>query len=255
MIMANRELLSSFVQNIITDRSVILIGGTGCVGKSTYAHELSHHLQQTPGIRVPVLDLDSYLIERAVRESKNPEISGYNPKGYELQKACHDIETLLKGGNIYVTPYNKATSTRPSKVRMEPGSILILDGVMVLTDEIRKYGTIGIFFDTTPEIEYQNRVKRETELGFSMDRIRKKFSLLQQDRVTYIDPLRSKADIIIEIGSNYEFLKIEIPKQSYQYNEMIVHLKDELRNVPSLQKKINPTIFNRKWLNARRTVR
>lgn len=207
-----KRLLVSLIEGVVRDigRLVILLGGTGCVGKSSFSEELANHLRSTFGLKVSILDLDCYLIERERRESGPKPISGYNPVGYELPKAANDIKSLLNGHKIIVSPYDKVISRRTKKIQVEPAEILIIEGVMAMTEYIRDFGRLRIFFDAEKEVEYKNRLIRENGYGFDPDRTKWKFELLRKDYGRFIVPQRQFADILVNVGSNYEFLSVEL---------------------------------------------
>jgi len=212
MKMLLKRLLVTIVEAVIRDLGplVILLGGTGCVGKSFFSEELAKHLRSSLGLKVSILDLDCYLIEREKRESGPTPISGYNPVGYELPNASNDIKSLLKGKKIIVSPYDKVVSRRTKKIQVEPAEILIIEGVMAMTEHIRSFGRLLIFFDAEKEVEYKNRLIRENGFGFDPDRTKRKFELLREDYGKFIVPQKRFADILVNVGNKYEFLSVEL---------------------------------------------
>ena len=203
-----RLIIEYLVKNL--DQKVILIGGAGCVGKSTFAVDLQRYISNTLGTTVSALDLDCYLIERSQREKNGRVITGYDPAGYRLEVAIRDIEALLSGQSVLVSPYDKATSERGREILIEPAEVLILEGVMALYEPIRGYGTVRIFIDADQTTLYSNRELREMGLGFDTERIKKKFALLSHDYSRFIAPQRDNADIVIRIGPEYKIQNLEL---------------------------------------------
>lgn len=185
------------------DRGVILIGGPGCVGKSSIAVAMRDDIAPSIGKQISILDLDCYLIERAKRENKTTIVSGYNPAGYELQRANRDIEALVAGKPVTVSPYDKATSTRGPEVVVPPSDIFVVEGVMALAEPIRSFGSVAVFVYADRATLYSNRVARETSLRFDRERIERKFEVLMQDYERFIAPQRAGADIVILVGPGY----------------------------------------------------
>jgi len=222
MMLNLRQLTKHLLKAIIGDlpRPVIVIGGTGCVGKSTFAIELQADLLQTSGRSVSVLDLDCYLTERHRRETDERVVTGYDPAGYRLESAVKDIESLLEGHAVRVFPYDKATSRMGQKMCINPAEVLVIEGVMALTDDIRRFRSVGMFMDAATQILYANRLARETALGFERERIERKFQLLSRDYDRFIRPQRDHAEMLIEIGDNYSFTRLLIcdtpPSKSIQ---------------------------------------
>lgn len=209
--MSLKEIVFSTILSIIKNHNnfIILIGGSGCVGKSSFSLDLKKYINKNLENTVSILDLDSYLIERHIRESNVNPISGYNPDGYELIKAIEDINYLIKGNNIKVRIYDKRTSIRSKLSIIKPAKILIIEGVMSLTNYIRNFGTLRIFLNASDNIEYENRIIRESNFGFDIQRIESKFAQLRKDKKKYITPLRKYADIIIELGNNYTYRELK----------------------------------------------
>lgn len=188
---------------------VLLIGGPGCAGKSTFATELARELtaQDQPTI---VLDLDCYLIERSRRRTVDGPISGYDPAGYLLCEARRDIDALLGGHQIVISPYDKVTGTRAPPIELCRARHLIIEGSMALRDPIYPFGPVSLFLDAPQEVLYANRKQRELTYGSTPDEIDHKFELLVQDYAKYIAPQRSRAQLIVEIDERYAFLSLKV---------------------------------------------
>jgi uridine kinase len=189
-------------------RAVLLVGGAGCVGKSSFALELRDHFITTIGCSTSVLDLDCYLLERKKRETTNNVVTGYNPAAYQLDLAVNDMRSLLQGDPVKVSPYDKVTSTRAPAIWLEPTEILIVEGVMALTAPLLEFKTLGLYMDAPPEILYTNRVARELALGFDRHRIEEKFAGLTADYTRFIQPQNKDAEVIVELGMNYQFSQV-----------------------------------------------
>ena len=94
----------SLIDNMIRTHkpNVILIGGPGSTGKSTFANAISKRLKQIFFKDVSILDLDCYIIDRSIRCAQTPMLSGHNPAAYRLLDSVNDISTILKGKSISV---------------------------------------------------------------------------------------------------------------------------------------------------------
>jgi uridine kinase len=200
--------LTAFVRR--GEHSVILIGGAGSLGKSTFAERLAQHITEAAGLTVSVLDLDCYLMPRNVRETNEQIVSGYNPAEYHLDQAGADIRRLLAGQTIAVSPYDNVTSQKGSEVPITPGSVLIIEGVMALTEPVREFGTIGVFVAAPREVLYHNRRARELGLGFEPERIERKFAILSDDYTRYIAEQMQHAHILVDVGMNSNFSSITL---------------------------------------------
>ena len=187
---------------------MLLIGGPGCAGKSTFALELASELMRA-GASASVLDLDCYLMERARRENGAVVISGYNPAGYLLDEAATDIRSLLAGRSIWVSPYDKLTSKRARRVRVDPARTLIVEGSMALSDPIYAFGDLSLFLDASEDVLYANRARREFTFGMTREAIDRKFAGLRPDYFKFIAPQRTRGDIVAEIDGDYSFTRVD----------------------------------------------
>jgi len=190
-------------------RLVLLIGGPGYAGKSTFAEELANELtkQDQP---TTVLELDCYLIERSRRQTADGPISGYNPAGYLLREACRDIDALLAGRRIVVSPYDKATGSRAPPINLCRTKHLIIEGSMALRDPIYPFGSVSLFLDAPQQVLYANRKRRELAYGSTPAEIDRKFELLLHDDAAYIAPQRPRAQMVAEIDERYAFLSLKV---------------------------------------------
>lgn len=122
------EIVNHFVPN--SGRSLLVsICGAGAVGKSTFALLLKEEIHKWKGgqITVDVLPTDSYLKKRAERISQN--VLGYMPETHHLDKMREDVERLVSGKTVKVTPYDHKTGDYGKERTVHPSDILIIEGV------------------------------------------------------------------------------------------------------------------------------
>lgn len=127
----------------------------------------------------------------------------------------------LKAGNAVDIPvYNYAEHNRSAEItRFEPRKIIILEGILLLTDErVRNELSMSVFVDTPLDICFIRRLQRDmVQRGRSME------SVIQQYRTTvrpmfmqFIEPSKQYADVIIPRGGKnrvaIELLKAQILK-------------------------------------------
>jgi len=195
------------------DTIIIGIAGASGSGKSLVSSNL---LKDFGPHEVIVLKEDNYY-----KELINMPLSIRSQMNFDHPDALdHDIlrnhlETLQAGEKIEVPQYDYATHSRKSEtVGVEPHKIVVLDGILILTDPaLRQLLDIKIFVDTPLDICLLRRIQRDT-----VERGRTVSSVLEQYEKTvrpmylqFIEPSKRYADIIIPLGGKNE-IAIDIIK-------------------------------------------
>lgn len=200
-----REALRRFGPLPLSERKIVSIAGSGCVGKSTLAEAFAKMLRSQVGYDCDWLDLDGYLLDKSQRESSFPIVSGYNPKGYELGEARNQIHFWLNTGEaLEVRVYDKLTSKRTAHRRVQTRDLLIVEGVCAFCEGLEYLSSFKIFLNATKEIQYTNRWQRErNDLGRSESQIEHKFQILYPDYEKYIAPTMAMADVILKVEWEY----------------------------------------------------
>jgi uridine kinase len=211
---SNAEILEKLSSRIIAmfggpplmPRRIIAIAGAGCLGKSTLAEVLISYLEKLALYDCNWVDLDGYLIEKTWRESFNPIITGYNPKGYELQKAEKDLSMWLKTGKSFpIKIYDKLKSERTESRVIKAKDLLIVEGVLGFYKSLQRISTFKIFLHASKEIQYINRLDRErNHLDRTKEQIKQKFRNLYPDYEKYILPTMRLADVIFKVERGYK---------------------------------------------------
>ena len=201
-------------QNAVKKETIIIgIAGASGSGKSLVSSNL---LKDFDTHDVIVLKEDNYY-----KELINMPLSVRSQMNFDHPDALdHDIlrnhlETLQAGEKVEVPQYDYATHSRKIEtVSVEPHEIIVLDGILILTDPaLRQLLDIKIFVDTPLDICLLRRIQRDT-----VERGRTVVSVLEQYEKTvrpmylqFIEPSKRYADIIIPLGGKNE-IAIDIIK-------------------------------------------
>lgn len=192
---------------------IIGIAGASGSGKSLVSSNL---LKDFGPNEVTVLREDNYYKElmnmpMAVRNQMNFD----HPDALDHDTLRAHLETLQAGEKIDVPQYDYTTHSRKQEtIRVEPHKIIVLDGILILTDpNLRQLLDIKIFVDTPLDICLLRRIQRDT-----VERGRTVASVLEQYEKTvrpmylqFIEPSKRYADIIIPLGGKNE-IAIDIIK-------------------------------------------
>ena len=97
-------------------------------------------------------------------------------------------------------------------VKVEPGKLVIFEGIMIFSEKkILDLIDLKIFIDTPDDIRFIRRLKRDIEeRGRTLDSVIEQYmEFVRPGHQEFIEPLKTKADIIIpEGGSNEKALDV-----------------------------------------------
>jgi len=177
-------------------------GGSGS-GKTTIAEEVVDRLEG----RVSLLHHDAYyrnLVELSFEE--RTRVNYDHPDSLETELMVKHLESLRSGLAIEHPVYDFATHLRSDEtVRIEPGRVVIVEGILVLSDAaLRAELDLKIFVDTDPDLRLARRLERDiAERGRSVDSvIDQYFTTVRPMHLEFVEPSRRYADIIIPEGYN-----------------------------------------------------
>ncbi|MDP8079588.1 uridine kinase [Phocoenobacter skyensis] len=185
---------------------VIAIAGASASGKSLIASTIYNELKEELGIDdIGIISEDSYYRDQSHLEMEERIKTNYDhPNSMDHALLVSHLQALKAGHNIEIPEYSYVEHTRLPTVRsFEPKRVIILEGILLLTDEmIRNEVDMSIFVDAPLDICFIRRLKRDMEeRGRSMD------SVISQYRKTvrpmflqFIQPSKQYADIIVPKG-------------------------------------------------------
>lgn len=187
----------------LSSRPIVLgiAGGSGS-GKTTVVREIARILG--PGL-VSVLRHDAYYRDLSHLEFEEREQVNYDhPDSLETDLLARHVEALLEGQGVDSPTYDFSTHLRRAETeRMEPRPVLILDGILILTDEaLRDLMDLKVFVDTEADVRLMRRTRRDMR-----DRGRSAESVLAQFEATvrpmhgqFVEPSKRFADLLVPEG-------------------------------------------------------
>lgn len=182
-----------------------IAGGSGA-GKTTVARTVAEKLGKE---NVAYLSQDWYYMDRshmtfAEREKENLD----HPKAFDSQLLISHLNMLRNGLTIEVPIYDYSTHNRTSCTKtMEPKSVAILEGILVLAiEEVRSMLDFKIFVDADPDIRLIRRIQRDIrERGSTFDNTIKRYlATVKPMHDAFVEPSKRFADIIIPRGGQNE---------------------------------------------------
>jgi uridine kinase len=179
-----------------------LAGGSGS-GKTTIAEEVVDRLEG----RVALLHHDAYyrhMVELTFEE--RTRVNYDHPNSLETELLVKHLESLRSGVAIEHPVYDFANHLRsPETVRVEPARVVVVEGILVLSDaQLRSELDLKIFVDTDPDLRLARRLERDvSERGRSVESvITQYFATVRPMHLEFVEPSRRYADMIIPEGYN-----------------------------------------------------
>lgn len=191
-----------------------IAGGTGS-GKTTIARKVAAGVDE---MQVNRLEHDSYYRDRSdLTYEERCKLNFDHPKSLETTLMVDHVAALREGKAVDAPMYDFATHTRKKETRRyEPKKILIVEGILVLSEPaLRELMDIKIFVDTDSDIRAFRRIRRDIEeRGRSFESIRTQYyETVRPMHMQFVEPSKRWADLIVpEGGDNTVALDVLITK-------------------------------------------
>lgn len=185
---------------------VIAIAGASASGKSLIASTIYKELKNELGTdNIGIISEDAYYRDQSHLTMEERIKTNYDhPNSIDHHLLVEHLRQLKQGNAIEIPEYDYTEHNRKTTTKhFEPKKIIILEGILLLTDEnIRNEINVSIFVDAPLDICFIRRLQRDmVERGRSME------SVISQYRKTvrpmflqFIEPSKQYADIIVPKG-------------------------------------------------------
>jgi type I pantothenate kinase len=139
------------------------VGGGVAAGKSTFAASLAAELARR-NLTAHVVSLDGYLKSNAALHAAGLTHRKGFPESFDIARLVADVEQMRAGKSVRVPGYDHAANdVVEALAAVEPGGILILEGVIALAPELLDLLHFKAFLDTDLEVaraRYEARALR-----------------------------------------------------------------------------------------------
>ena len=175
-----------------------IAGGTGS-GKTTVVNKI---LQQLNAEGVNVLSQDNYYHDNQHLSLTEREALNYDhPKSIDFDLMLKHVKALKKGENIEQPIYSFVTHSRTGDhVTVEPRNVLIVEGILVLTNpELLKEFDLKVFVHADSDERLIRRIRRDTqERGRDLNEVLHRYqTTLKPMHQEFIEPSKNEADLIV----------------------------------------------------------
>ena len=178
-----------------------IAGGTGS-GKTTVVNKI---LSSFPAGEVAVIPQDSYYKDSSHSPpQERSKINFDEPDAIEWTLLVEHLNQLRQGRAIEMPTYSYLTCTRQEEtVRVEPRDVVIVEGILVLTDPVlRKMMDVKCFVDADADERLIRVIARDCiERGRTPQMVIDRYEeVLKPMHCRYIEPCKRYADLIIPQG-------------------------------------------------------
>lgn len=181
-----------------------IAGGSGS-GKTTVVKAITEKLKNE---KVVVIPQDSYYKDSS--DLTDEEKRAYNfdhPNAIDWDLLCKQLAELKKGKSVRqpVYSYISCSRSKTETVLVEPGDVIIIEGILIFTcEELRKQLDIKIFVDADDDDRLMRVMARDiTERGKDVRWVIERYSrTVKPMYLQFIEPSKRYADIVIPQGGH-----------------------------------------------------
>ena len=188
------------------DCVVIAIAGASASGKSLIANTIFDELCAELGTdQIGIISEDAYYKDQSHLSMDQRILTNYDhPKAFDHDLLCEHLKALKNNQSVEIPSYSYTEHTRMVETsRLTPKKIIILEGILLLTDaNVRAQLDASIFIDTPLDICLMRRLKRDIEeRGRSMESVIEQYTTTVRPMfLQFIDPSKQHADLIVPRG-------------------------------------------------------
>ncbi len=180
-----------------------IAGGTGS-GKTTVVNKIINSLPQG---EVAVLPQDSYYKDSShIPVEERSKINFDEPAAIEWPLLVRHLRELKEGKTIEMPTYSYLTCTRqPETITVEPREVVIVEGILVLTDPtLRSMLDVKVFVDAEADERLIRVIARDcVERGRTPQMVLNRYQdVLKPMHEMYIEPSKKTADLIVPQGGS-----------------------------------------------------
>ena len=177
-------------------------GGSGS-GKSTFTNRIKEYF----GDDVVVLYHDNYYRRQdGVPFEQRVTVNYDHPDSLETELLVEHLKQLKEGKSIECPVYDYTKHNRSSEViRIDPKPVILVEGILLLADpRVRDLLDIKVYVEADADERILRRISRDVEeRGRDLNGIFKQYlTTVKPMHYLYVEPTRSKADIVINSGKN-----------------------------------------------------
>lgn len=180
-----------------------IAGGSGS-GKSTVARNVADSLGEAS---VAFIDMDAYYLDHGhLPLEERKRINWDHPHAFDWDRLVSQLTQLADGRPIDKPLYDFLRhARRPDTVRVRPADVIVVDGILLLTDaRVRDLCDVKVFVDADPDVRLIRRIRRDlAKRGRPLNEILQQYlSTVQPMHLEFVEPSKRYADVIVPRGGH-----------------------------------------------------
>ena len=188
----------------MTNNVLLGIGGGTGSGKTVLSNNLLNKFNRN---EIAIIRQDSYYKDLSNKTSQERARTNFDhPEAINFDLLAKHLGILLNGESVEMPVYDLSTHTRAlKKKRVDPHSLVILEGTMVLThQQIRDRMDIKIYVETDADVRFIRRLQRDiNERSRTMeDVIEQYMNTVRPMHEEFVEITKKYADIILPKGGD-----------------------------------------------------
>lgn len=185
------------------DSIIIGIAGGSGSGKSTFTNRVKKYF----GDDVVVMYHDNYYRRQdGTPFEERVKVNYDHPDSLETDLLVEHLKKLKQGQSVDCPVYDYSQHNRSEEVlRIDPKPVILVEGILLLADErIRELLDIKVYVEADADERILRRILRDVEeRGRDLNGIIDQYlATVKPMHYLYVEPTRSKADIVINSGKN-----------------------------------------------------
>ena len=196
-----------------------IAGGSGS-GKSTFTNRIKKRF----GDDVVVLYHDNYYRRQdGIPFEQRVTVNYDHPDSLETELLVEHLKLLRQGKAIDCPVYDYSQHNRSDKIlHITPSPVILVEGILLLADpRVRELLDIKVYVEADADERILRRISRDVEeRGRDLNGIIKQYlNTVKPMHYLYVEPTRSKADIVINSGKNDVAFDLFVSKISMEAGE------------------------------------
>ena len=180
-----------------------IAGGTGS-GKTTVVRKI---IESLPKEEVAVIPQECYYKDNAhIPLEERLKMNYDEPASIEWSLLTRHLQELREGKTIEMPTYDFITCSRMKEtIRIEPREVVVVEGILVLTDkELRDMMDVKVFVDADADERLIRVIHRDCiERGRTPQMVIDRYTdMLKPMHELYIEPSKRYADLIVPQGGH-----------------------------------------------------
>ncbi|MFA6092470.1 MAG: uridine kinase [Elusimicrobiota bacterium] len=180
-------------------RKPILVGITG--GSASGKSRLAGYLCKRLGKRAAVFCMDWYYRDHSDKsEAEAQKLNFDHPRAIETPLFLEHLRRLRRGEAVDAPTYRYSTHSRTGELRrIEPASVILIDGLFVLCDpRVRAQLDLAVYIDVPADERLVRRVRRDVaERGVGLEETLRLYEhCVRPMHLRFIGPSAKQADLV-----------------------------------------------------------